>query len=684
MIYKVLNRISNNLKKSDTWGLFLKRIIYIIGFSCLCVMDQKIGSATGYIQYGIKNYTGIIIGIFILTTFKLRDFCKLPYLVWIVFFFIARYLSFDWLKGIIYNEMELKTNLWGIGLYGIILIRMFYLYVVEKKKPRMNWIPFIFGLSMLIGMVIVRVDYSWPKALFGAFFCFYLTDFKEKDLNNLFSGMIEGIIIGFFVVQIQAWMFRPYDYIRYKGMYSHANMNALLYLCAYCAVLCKWYLMKLKKRSVLLRIPFIALAGLIIGTMFFTGGRAAFISATVVTVIFLVFQMLSRRRWKLVEFLVDGVILATTIAVCVLPAYWLIRYVPVYVNEPLYFEADYAEGLEKKIQKNDPIDSEKYVELGEAADEIFERYLWFLDEETYVNVVRWIRDFPESLIAPLEVDAAEYSEGLEKEIQANLWDGVDNSIKQYICPKTGKIKPAKSEYRVSNPIFMQDVCYVIVSSDIAFTNNVGWRFLDAEGNVVAYGKYAETEKEHIIIIPEKAKFFQFTWKLNTNLKIEFTNIKNKNANVEVVESGADSEHPLVLNDIQDGVYNVRLDIYKYFIGKLKLIGEKNNVQGVWIKRGYLATHCHNVFLQIAYDFGIIIGVMFIIVVLMFYRRVLIGLIQKKSGSWYYRLFVATMYVTLFVVFGIFEINWIYGQLPFTMFFLMQYVVFHKEPEKPLV
>lgn len=99
-------------------------------------------------------------------------------------------------------------------------------------------------MLMLVGMAVIRSDYAWPKALLGAFLCFYLIDFREKDLNNLFSGMAEGIILGFFIIQVKAWMYRPYDMFgnmlsRYSGMYSHPNMNALLYLCTYSAVLCK-------------------------------------------------------------------------------------------------------------------------------------------------------------------------------------------------------------------------------------------------------------------------------------------------------------------------------------------------------------------------------------------------------------------------------------------------------------
>ena len=220
----------------------------------------------------------------------------------------------------------------------------------------------------------------------------------------------------------------------------------------------------------------------------------------------------------------------------------------------------------------------------------------------------------------------------------------------------------------------------IVSSDEEFSKSIGWRFLDSNGNIVSCGGYVKGETKQILNIPETAKFFQFTWDIdkNTNVRIDFSDVEFENANIKVVEPGVDSEHPLILSDNREGVYDVRMDIYKYFLRKLKLIGEKNNVQGVWISWWYQATHCHNLFLQISYDFGIIIGIIFILIVLMFYIGVLIDLIRKRSGSLYYRLFVATIYVTLFIVFGMLEINWTYGQLSFAMFFLVQYVMYHKE------
>lgn len=668
----------------DNWKYILKRIIYIVCLVILCQVDQIAGSGTYETILGTKNRTLLVIGIIILTSNDFKDFIKLPYLIWIIVYGLYVLVSFEGWKEVVEVEALLRTNLWVAGLYGILLIRIVYKFSVERKKPQVRWIPFIVCMVILLGMVFIRTDYDWPKAILMICVFLFLTDFKEKDLNNLYCGILDGIIVGFFVIQIQAWMYRPYDDVRYVGMYTHPNLNALFYLCAYCAVLGKWYLLKLKQKNVLFRIPFILLAGLIIGTMFYTGGRASFIAAVIMTFAFLVFQSISRKKWKILEFMLDGFVIVASIGMCILPAFWLIRYIPMYVREPLYFVADEISGLDKKINKFDQNDSPKYIEFDEAIPEMFDRYLWFLDESTAEALEAFIRDFPQSLITSMEVYAADSIEITKGYIYPNKWDGVDKNVKEYINPRSGLINNAESEYRVSNPIFIKDVSYTIISSNVELHSNVGWRFLDYGGEIVAYGGYVNDEKEQIFLIPENASYFQFTWKpsIHTNFNVEFTNRRPEYINVEVVEPGSDKNHPLVLKGNKgEGAYDSRIDIYRYFMGKLKWVGEENNVQGVWINRWFFASHCHNVFLQFAYDFGIIVGVIFILFILISYITALIGLIKRRTGQNYFRLFVCVGYTTLFVVFGMLEIDWAYGQLPFTLFWLVQYVIVHKEPEK---
>lgn len=544
----------------------IKRIIYILCFMVLCNVDQVTGSGTYETILGIKNCTLLIMGVIMITAYDIKDFVKLPYLLWLILYGLIILVSNKGLKQIVENESLLRTNLLVVGVYGILFIRMIYKFVVDKEKFQVRWIQFAICMILLIGMIFIRLDYDWPKAILIICAFFFLTDFNKNDLNNLFCGILDGIILGFFVIQLQAWMYRPYDKTRYEGMYTHPNLNALFYLCVYWAALGKWYLLKLKQKNVILRIPFILILGLIIGTMFYTGSRVALIVAIILTFIFLLFQILSQNKLKMIVFLVDGLLITISIAIFILPAYWLIRYIPMYVREPLYFAADEFYGLEKKVQKNDQNDSEKYVEFDEAIPKMFDRYLWFLDEAMAYAIESFIRDFPDSL--KLEVDAAEID--------------LKNTLMQ-----------------------------------------------------------------------------------ETN-----------------VQPGTDREYPLVKSGTDgEGAYDVRIDIYRFFWNKLSLIGNEKNAQGVWISKWHFASHCHNLFLQFAYDFGIIVGVIFILFILTSYITALIGLIKRRTGQNYFRLFVCVGYTTLFVTFGMLEIDWAYGQLPFTLFWLVQYVVVHKEPEK---
>ena len=44
------------------------------------------------------------------------------------------------------------------------------------------------------------------------------------------DGMVDGTIISFFMLQIFAYGFRPYDVVRYIGAFSNSNITALHYL----------------------------------------------------------------------------------------------------------------------------------------------------------------------------------------------------------------------------------------------------------------------------------------------------------------------------------------------------------------------------------------------------------------------------------------------------------------------
>lgn len=560
----------------DKPGLLVKRIIYIVCFVWLCYLDHIIGSATGYIQHALKNYTGVVIAIIILTAYKIRDFVKLPYFLWIMLFFLGRYGILSWAQGVVYEYDKLNATLWNVGFYGIVLIRLLYAWKVERRRSRMWKVVFGVWLIMMLGMVIIRPDVTWAGWFLLFFGCFYLTEFNEEDLNNLYSGMLEGIIIGFLLLQTCACMFRPYDMLRYEGMYSNANINALFYLLAYGAVLCKWYQMKLKRRPILLRLPVIALTGVLFGLTFLTMGRTALISILLLTVIFLLFQVISRKRGRLRMVLLDAGAVALAVFLSFLPTYYVVRYLPAYVDMPLFFEADMNK-LEKKIQQGEPVDSDKYTDLETVLKKSFGRLFWFR-EEVEATFHEWMPG------RKLMVEAAEAVALIQtKEPAIFIIEGMT----------AGGIQPASG------------------------LNNI--------------------------------------------------------------QPGEDKSMPLLTAEEAEDPVKVRMSIYKYYIENTKWIGKRDGTQDLWLTSGYSAPHAHNIFLHIAGEFGWIIGGLFLVMIILSYHNVLMGLVEKRQGKWYFRLFVTLIFTTVAVSFGMLEICWTFGQLPFTMLFLVQYMTVHRAP-----
>lgn len=69
--------------------------------------------------------------------------------------------------------------------------------------------------------------------------------------------------------------------------------------------------------------------------------------------------------------------------------------------------------------------------------------------------------------------------------------------------------------------------------------------------------------------------------------------------------------------------NGRLDIFRSYLEQLNLTGHRE--MGAVLKNGEIATHAHNIYLQVAYDHGIFVGVFFL----------LFGIVTFIRACWYY-------------------------------------------------
>ncbi|MBD5551898.1 MAG: hypothetical protein HDQ96_12110 [Lachnospiraceae bacterium] len=89
----------------------------------------------------------------------------------------------------------------------------------------------------------------WPGWYLVMFGLFYHTEYKTEDTEALKEGMLDGIITSFFPLQGAAYVFRSYDVVRYKGIYSNCNINALFYGIVWVAFLIRLYDIRKKKEK---------------------------------------------------------------------------------------------------------------------------------------------------------------------------------------------------------------------------------------------------------------------------------------------------------------------------------------------------------------------------------------------------------------------------------------------------
>lgn len=91
-----------------------------------------------------------------------------------------------------------------------------------------------------------KTETLWYLLIYGGFYIIGIPENKRKDF---LTGMLNGILAWFFIQQIIAFGFRPYDFVRYRGLYSGETQSGLFYMLVYCAFFVKWLWGKQEKQN---------------------------------------------------------------------------------------------------------------------------------------------------------------------------------------------------------------------------------------------------------------------------------------------------------------------------------------------------------------------------------------------------------------------------------------------------
>lgn len=340
-----------------------KRILYTICFFLFCVIDQrtKTGSGLDGVIETFRDMAGVLMAIIIMSHYKREEFLKykIPYAVWtviglaagILFVFLGQPFAY-------YMNSRVMVGL-DVLLFGYVVIHTFSSVLIEKKYPKLNKGMFGLWTVMMLLMIFSRSDYVWPLCYFIMFGCFYLTDFTEEEQEDLYQGIMNGVILAFFVFQGFCCVFRPYDQVRYTGIYNNSNLNGLFYLVVLAVVFGKILYVTKENKHKFWRAYYWLGAGVVYSILFMTIGRTVWLVSFLLGLSFLAFyQGLKQKK----HYFRDGILLIVCVCIMFPVTFGMIRYVPTAFHHPIWF---WGEWSEERVHSWDTWNSEKYVNMDE-------------------------------------------------------------------------------------------------------------------------------------------------------------------------------------------------------------------------------------------------------------------------------------------------------------------------------
>lgn len=352
--------------------LFRKKTLYTICFILLGMIDFVRHTQQESWWGPIVNCTGILLLVIILSEYKLKELMCRFSCIWTGISVILLAFSALWQDEHIFGIYKWTVfaavpNIW---LIGILLYRVAKKIFVEKTL-QIKWnITMILAIVMVFFMMLSPYHAVWPLWFLAIFGLFYLTRFHDADFRDLQEAMADGIIIAFFILQIYAYGYRPFDVERYVGAFSNSNMAALHYLVTYTAVLFKLHFLTVKGGAKKWKAFFFAGAAGLLGFQLLTMTRTAWVITAVITVLFgfLVMKRLWKKSRKAI--LVRGIALGLC-ALLLFPAVFAtVRWLPPLRHHPIWYAGEWSEN---RVHSFDPPDSEKYTDFDEFMEEILKR-----------------------------------------------------------------------------------------------------------------------------------------------------------------------------------------------------------------------------------------------------------------------------------------------------------------------
>lgn len=392
------------------------KLWYMICFMFFGLIDQRRGSAVGEIQMIFSNLTGIVVALLLLPSLELTKFREKIYIIWLPICIVLTTIA-----CLLQPYLWEYKGQWNIAAFNIAVWSFLIIYMVKERKS-FGFVskirnPFFASLFLLLFLMVLSVHEKqhtlWYFLLFGSF---YLIGIPEDRRDDFREGLLNGIIAWFFIQQVIAFGFRPYDYVRYRGLYSGETQNGLFYMIVFCAFILKWIYALQQNKKWWVRFFYFLMAAGSVSFLVYTGSRSGLLAVLAVAIVLITkYDIVLRKSFY--KWLLHGVTLALCVCITLPAVYGCIRYLPTILHHPIWFEGEYVEG--KSVCSFDPWDSPKYISFEEALDDSIGRIVKAFGIK-YASFARTFND-----IGAIKVQAAELGEPGSSPDNIFMLDNVD-------------------------------------------------------------------------------------------------------------------------------------------------------------------------------------------------------------------------------------------------------------------
>lgn len=477
-----------------------------------------------------------------------------------------------------------------MGVLATVLMNFYALVIWEAVKERR--FPISLGPSLLLILwIVVKQSSVYDYRQFYLYMLIGLLPFMmmKKGIRTrscVLNGILDGLCIGFFVIQGYAWMHRPYNYsaIRYTGISNACTTMSRIYLAYFVAWIIRYVQAarsKVNFFNVVFRVFAWLMAAFVLSMEYLTGSRSAVLAMILMTVLAVAVRYIRPKEkwWKNIgKFILWPINCACIgmVSLALFPtAYASVRYLPAYYNEPDYVDAVGYRLLSKPIQ-----------EWGES-------FGW---DYEYDDVNIKVNDDAGSLKYPSFEESVSYNLG-------RIIPWADVYLNKALKSELLEHGVERTEFFYQKGLYTQD----------EYLNELWY-------HEKLYGPESNLEQSM------EEELGDNNWEASNTIITTYKTIIEKLLSTlvlrtdaeEIVEDSMVTDVPQILGDPGDSPENpiytaenypgngmaLRMAIHQYAISKLNTKGHADGSFGVWVTSDNKQPHAHNIFLIEGYNFGI--------------------------------------------------------------------------------